>query len=226
MRSPSPSVFARKPGVLALAADPATNPGHLSELARKDRARRTRALVAQNPSTPPEVLIGLLEDFPAQVLGNPAWVLLEMERPGLYADLSSASVLALLKLPAPPPAVFEVSVEWKRGGGRVWDAWTAAVEHPQCPPGVLRRFATFAAEHFRAKAAEHPSTPLDVLETLATERYWRVPAALAFNPSAPLSLIEGLRQHHDEIVRNAATRALQARGQLVLEAPTTPRSTP
>jgi len=70
----------------------------------------------------------------------------------------------------------------------------------------------------RASVARNPNTPPDVLRTLGneeTESEWDVRYAVAENPSTPedtLRLLGNPKTNSDGLVRQAAKRALAARG--------------
>jgi hypothetical protein len=191
------------------AADPNTPPARLAELAAKGRRRATRAAVARNPSTPLDIILRLLEVAPGDVLENPAFPLLLLERPGLFQELSTAAYRALLALPEPPTAAFLAA-------GRRVDLVTqeAVFQHPRLPAEAVAELARDPQDQVRSAAAASALIPVPLLEELSRDPAWEVRSAVALNPRTPLPVIERLakeRGFFEDFVHFAADRALGER---------------
>ena len=78
-----------------VAAESTTNPEILRELALFDD-EKTREAVVSNANTPPEVLVQLGEEFPAQFLDNPVFPLLLLENPNFIRELPLNTLRSIL----------------------------------------------------------------------------------------------------------------------------------
>ncbi len=83
------------------AADPATSPARLQDLARQGGSREKRA-VAANPNAPTEVLLWLARWHWDAVLRNPILPLLLMEDPNFPARLPLIALREILRMEDPP----------------------------------------------------------------------------------------------------------------------------
>jgi hypothetical protein len=79
----------------------ATPPEVLAALAEHELLR-VRNAVARNPNTPADVLVALMERTSAQVLKNPAFSLLLLEHPALFAGLSRRAAAHVARSKACP----------------------------------------------------------------------------------------------------------------------------
>lgn len=68
----------------------------------------------------------------------------------------------------------------------------------------------------RVYIARHKSTPSDILTTLAKNDQWETRMLVAWNPSTPFDLVRRLTRDRHHKVRDAAKRAIEARGLLDL----------
>ena len=91
---------------LELAKNPEKPPEILADLS-KSKNHAIRQAVASNPNTPTEVLFKLGAEFPKELLENPVFDLLILEKPNLLEDLSEDTLIALLKLERVPDYFLE-----------------------------------------------------------------------------------------------------------------------
>ncbi len=157
-----------------------------------------RRAVARKPTTPPEVL---------RTLGNEATESVWEVREAVARNPSTP--LDTLRLLGNKATEFS-------GGVR-----KAVAANRNTPVDLLRLLGNRATEpdwEVRASVARNPNTPPDVLRTLGneeTESEWDVRYAVAENPSTPedtLRLLGNPKTNSDGLVRQAAKRALAARG--------------
>ncbi len=85
-----------------LLANPSADPDELADIWNFGAGLPEEAfqLLARNPNTPPEILVGLLSMHPDDVLRNPVFPLLLLEQPKLLQELPSSTVAALVKAPS------------------------------------------------------------------------------------------------------------------------------
>src|SRR5579884_3030606 len=124
----------------AIAADPATLPARLEQLAQSEELA---PLVAGNPNTTAQMLLRLAEKHPREVLANPVLPLLVVESPEQFTHMPPKTALRLLSVETLPewlptllaqhasPAVREttrhhiqVAGELPEAGWRGWDRAT------------------------------------------------------------------------------------------------------
>jgi hypothetical protein len=176
------------------ASDPSTSPARLEVLSR-NKTKRIVEAVAQNPNTPPAVLLLLAETFPSQVLQNSVLPILLLERPDFLEDayLSTLRKMLFCDAPAPSWLLTFISSRWPRmrsDVARCTDAW----------PELLEEFARDDYEYTRRGAASNPNTPLASLSLLAQDVATYVRCNVAMNPAA-LSLLPTLSEDPNPEVR-------------------------
>lgn len=153
-----------------VANNPSTPPELLQELATSND-KAIRKGVVSNPNTPVDLLLKLGKDFPKQLLNNPILSLLFLENPNLLNEIPLPTLLKMLKQKKVP--VF--FLEW-------------AAEHSDIY--VLRA------------VAQHLHTPTIILEKLVINCNDNVICRLiAKNPITPQNVLTQLTNHNDEIVR-------------------------
>lgn len=89
------------------------NPSAPSELLLKlseSNDETTRKNVAANPNTPTEVLLNLGGEFPEQLLNNPSFFLLWLEKPNILDEMPQTTLLGILKQESVPISLLEWAV--------------------------------------------------------------------------------------------------------------------
>lgn len=116
-----------------LAVDFSTNPELLRQLAVSSD-RLTREAVAANPNTPPDVLLKLGAEFPAQLLENPVFSLLLLENLNLVAEIPLPTLRSILRQENVPLYILEKAADKAN-----LEVQLALVTNVQTPRGVLQR---------------------------------------------------------------------------------------
>jgi hypothetical protein len=177
----------------ALARIVAQNLSATPELLKKLGAMRdvkTRLYVTANPNTPAHVLLKLGRSFPEQLLRNPRFSLLLLEKPNLLPDFLDEMPLntlqELLKLEGLPVRVLEKFAKHQ-------DVWVrAAIAFNSNTPVTLLEELASDREAVRQSVAHNPNTPRSILEELAKDINWLVRQAVASNSNTPGSTLEEL----------------------------------
>lgn len=158
-----------------------------------------RCGVAVNPNVPVDVLFKLGEEFPKQLLENPALSLLLLENPNLFDTLPHPTVNSILKEERIPTFFLNWAINHRRINFSIWLA-----KQPDTPQRTLVEQATRSiAEQsepwceFLESVIQDPNTPDDVLELIATRddrlrnpMMDRVDTALVARPKLPKPVIE------------------------------------
>jgi hypothetical protein len=173
-----------------IASDPSTDPRILQELATvKDRELRQQ--VARNPNTPIEVLWQLGVDFPAEVLENPIFQLLQLEDFDLPAKIPHCTLISLLQCDRVPHLFMQYAL-----GQQDYSLWLAVAYNPHTPASYLENLAHKSRrqdrELLRAVAA-HPHTPPLLLSNIVEISY-RLAQIVAENPHTPVSVLQKILQ--------------------------------
>jgi len=127
-----------------LARDPTTSQATLRRLANRPSAP-TRALVAANPNTPVEVLLGLVKSNPEAVLSNPAFALALLADVALLDRLSNAALVSLARSPSLPPDLARAI-----HSNGLPKARAALAQNAASPPDLLVLLATDAGHEVQA----------------------------------------------------------------------------
>ncbi len=158
-----------------VAANAGTPSAYLEELS-KDKSRRVRQAVAQNPNAPLDCLLNLSREFPAAFFANPLCPLLDLTQPGWYEQVEDLTWLFWLKSEKIPQHwLNQVEAEKRRRGaashsigGQAGDVWVAARLHIALP--ALHT----GGEHITPEmarnigfVARHERTPVPLLHELA-----------------------------------------------------------
>ena len=93
-----------------VAASLTTNPEILRELALFND-KKTREAVVSNANTPPDVLIQLGEEFPAQFLDNPVFPLLLLENPNFIKEIPLHTLRSILQQENVPSYILEQAAD-------------------------------------------------------------------------------------------------------------------
>lgn len=184
----------RTAAVLA-AFNPKTTAAELEALALQ-RDPAARAGVAAHPNTPAPVLAQLARDYPAEVLSNPALLLLRLAHPRMLQSWPHDSLLALIRQPSAPDWVRQHAL---RSGNT--ELLVALASHPTLTPEEFTQLSTHPAWLVRARiAARHDLTP-DTLHHFAQDPDYGVRLALASRADLPAQSVELLRGDPSRFVR-------------------------
>ncbi|HBE19857.1 MAG TPA: hypothetical protein DEG17_21585 [Cyanobacteria bacterium UBA11149] len=116
-----------------IAKNPDTSPEILQELANSHDVT-VRKNIAANPNTPPEVLWKLGEQFPQEILNNPIFDLLLLEKPNLVKEIPSSTLKSILKEDGVPISFLTCAVnQWDR------EILLAITMNPQTPKEALEK---------------------------------------------------------------------------------------
>ena len=207
----------------AAASDPAAQPEVLDRLARDPNVfPESWDLAACHPRTPVETLRDLArpDDLPHAL----AWRVAQ----------NRCAPPQLLENPHTPPDALKALA-----GDECWTPRAGAGENPATAAALLAVLAADENFNVRFFAAKNPATPLESLRALADDDRWEVRAGVALNAAAPPVILEALAADRNKevrryicenastsqnlldvlcgdrkyVVRAAAARALQRRGQ-------------
>lgn len=179
-------------------------------------------LLAANPSTPPDLLAALANDFTLTtdlrpiVAANPAAPLATLREFAAGRALDLARIA--LRHPAyPAPAAADSDVAARRwraihepaalaGLARDKDrvVRTLVAGHPAAPPATLAQLAADKGGPVRAAVAAHPATAPGLLAALARDPDSLVVREVAAHPAAPPALLADLARHDNKFVRRNA----------------------
>ena len=176
---------------LLMARDLATPFFSLIELSRSEDPRVLRAL-AENPSTPPEVLRALLTRFPGEFLRNPVLPLLLLEAPDFFRVCSLAQLQAVI-FRADFPRVFLLDLQSHSDQRVVSVARRALLAHPETQTCELEWFC-HEDRALRRSAAASAKVSEEILEALLCDINVGVRRAAARNPKAPRRFLSLLRR--------------------------------
>lgn len=138
------------------ARNPDTPAPVLAKLVRHP-SPKVRKLAAQNPNTPPELLLGMIHEYAGEVFANPAFALLQLERVNLWRELNEKDLLAFLRVEGFPSSLVALIAADPRQPVREFLA-----NNPLTPEAVLARLAHDASPPVREKLAENLALPRHV----------------------------------------------------------------
>jgi hypothetical protein len=187
------------------ARDPLTPPERLEALAGQGGAVQTA--VAQNPNTPPAVLLELIAVEPEAVLQNEVFPLLLLENPVLLAATPMPALKRVLTESGPVPRraeLLQAAAAHSDSGVRALVAI-----HPSTPPELLARLARDPSLYVRERVASNYKTPPELLSLLARDGEQRVRQVVAGHFATPPEALELLRQDPDQGVRLKIWRRLK-----------------
>jgi hypothetical protein len=174
---------------LPLAENPSTPPDVLAALSA-DEGWEVRQGVAKNPSAPPDVLAALSADenycVRQGVAENPSTPPYVLA--SLSADEDNSVRGRVARNPSTPPDVL-AALSADEG----WEVRAGVARNPSTPPDVLA--ALSADEYYyyvRQDVAKNPSTPPDVLAALSADENYYVRQGVAKNPSTPPDVLAAL----------------------------------
>ena len=217
---------------LGVAANPSCSAVLLADLAA-DPSGTIRALVARNPSIPPEILARLAQNDPHRDIRSTAAS--HPSLPSRLLDLLAADPHhsireAVARHPRCPPELHQrLAADQAPNVRAAIAANTAdpeliavlaarrdnpeirvgiqleAARNPACPPEIASMLALSPNSVVRAAAANHITDP-QLLTALAQDKHDRAPAVVAANPNCPEDTLAMLVSHNAPQVREAATR--------------------
>jgi len=121
---------------LLLAQNPATPP-HLLQQFAATKDEPTLKAVTANPNTPTTVLMKLGEKYPAVLLENPIFALLQLENPNFILEMPQNTLIAFLKVPTLPEYIFTLAA--KRSEPEIL---LVLANHPQTSKTILDKLVT------------------------------------------------------------------------------------
>lgn len=173
------------------ALNPNTSGNRLRELS-KSLDRVIRQAVAQNPNTPPDILVRLFNRFPLQVLHNPVLNLILLERPNFFEEIYYAHKLVFHQNKLP-----DFFLKWAILHPNESIRSTVA-SSPNTPQNYLEQLSEDKQSFVRLQVAANYNSPVHVLTKLAQDRDKLVRQSVAQNPHVSGKILEYLAQ--DNIV--------------------------
>ncbi len=168
-----------------------------------------RLAVAQNPNTPPDVLLRLFNKFPLQVLNNPVLDVLLLENLNFLEELYLANTRIFLEVVGNdniPTHIFEKLAKAKSN-----TLILAVAKNSYTPASTLEYLAQDGLSLVRRTVAANENTPNHTLKQLAKDRYEDVRLAVAENSYAPVNVLEQLAEDEIADVRLAVANNLRRR---------------
>ncbi len=173
------------------ALNPNTSANRLRELS-KILSQGIRQAIAQNPNTPPDVLVILFDKFPLQVLYNPVVKLILIERPNFFEEIYDNNKLVFHKYKLPDFfyewAIFNLNESIR----------TAVASSSKTPENYLEQLSEDKQPFVRLQVAANHNSSAHTLKKLAQDREKSVRKSVARNPHVPTNILEQLAR--DEIV--------------------------
>jgi len=209
--------------LIAEARDPSTPFERLEALVKHPEVEVRRALLA-NPHLISRnnegfiytyLLTKLAREFPEEVAIHPMFVLHALVEP------DEAMMDTVKHVVQRTSDVGLIGYLWRTWGPTSWWVRQGMALNPSTPPEVLLILGNRGTEsdgYVRKAVASNPNTPEDTLRLLGnqkTESEWTVRVAVASNPHTPedtLQRMSNAQTEPDEDVREAAMKALAARG--------------
>ncbi|KAF3887348.1 MULTISPECIES: variant leucine-rich repeat-containing protein [Nostocales] len=189
------------------ASDQNTPAERLRELAAKGNTT-IRSAVAQNPNTPPDLLLQLFYFLPVEVLNNPAIPLLLLENPNFLTELYQSNNLVFLNHEL-PLFFLEWAIHQPDESIKIALAKSFFVAaNTQTSESTLQKLARDIMDNVRLITAQNKNTPTDALETLAKDRNEKVRFAVANNSSTPIATLKNLANDNNPSVSAAAKNSL------------------
>jgi hypothetical protein len=158
-------------------------------------------LVAQNPNTHEELLLGLAAKYPREFIENPVSVLLLLERPGLIGKLPKSTILAIVRLPA-------LSVEWLQiiASYPNQEVQTSLAQHPNTPAQVLQLLARSKFWQPQEAIAKRQDVSPALLQLCAEGRFIIVLEAIAVHPRTAPALLSSMLEYREVSIRSRAAK--------------------
>jgi hypothetical protein len=171
-----------------MAASPNTDP----QILRKLEIRRS---IARNPNTPTDLLWQLGIDFPEEILANPIFELLQLERLHLAAEIPHCTLTSLLQCDRVPRAFMDYAVSQQD-----YSLWLAVAYNPLAPSPLLTTLAHRSRnqdrELIRAVAA-HPNAPPQLLAEII-EISSSLAQIVAENHQTPIEVLQKILHNYGQ----------------------------
>ena len=169
------------------ALNPNTSANRLRELS-KSFDRVIRQAVAQNPNTPPDILVRLFDKFPLQVLHNPVLNLILLEKPNFLEEIYYTYKLVFHQNKLP-----DFFIKWAVFNPNESIRSTVA-SSPKTSQNYLEHLSKDKQSFVRIQVAANYNSPVHVLEQLAQDRDKLVRESVAQNPHVSPKILEYLAQ--------------------------------
>lgn len=169
-----------------VAANPAAPADLLQELATSND-KTTQKAVAANPNTPTKILMKLGMKYPALLLENPIFALLQLENPNFILEMPQNTLMALIKLPTPPEYILTLATKRPE-----LDLLLFLVNNLQTPKTILEKLITSKNKQVAQAAKLHLNWAQEISQPLPN------------NPQEVLSRflrdIDFTHEKHEEII--------------------------
>ncbi|HBE19856.1 MAG TPA: hypothetical protein DEG17_21590 [Cyanobacteria bacterium UBA11149] len=186
---------------LQIAQNPHTSPEVLRKLANCFD-RMTRRNVAANPNIPTDILWELGQQFPQEILNNPIFSLLLLEKPNLVEEIPPSTLKSILKEDDVPISFLNWALNQRDREMRF-----AIVMNRQTPQKILDKLIhsdDSLDREILLTIAINPKTPKEILAKLlqSNDRLDReIALAITMNPETPKEiLVQLLHSNNMEIV--------------------------
>jgi hypothetical protein len=177
------------------ASDENTSIKRLKELINT-KSGKIRSAVAQNPNTPPDILLKLFDEFPLHVLNNPVFEFLLIENPNFYDELFQVN-RDVFNEDGLPSSFLKWGVNHSDESIRI-----AVAKSPNTPQSFLIELAHDKDKDVRHKVAGNYNTPKEILDKLSDDSTISVRIGVAGNPYTSESVLEKLAVDKDYEVRS------------------------
>ena len=157
---------------------------------------QVQAAVASHPNAPAWLLGELGEQWPAEVLSNPALPLLRLADPQLLRHWPARTVERLTAQPDAPPWLLRQAASHP-----VIDVQLATVVHPDLPEDVLDTLGTSPFWTIREYVARKPALSPALLQALARDVDYSVRLTVAGCPDLPQAVRHDLGRDAHPLVR-------------------------
>jgi hypothetical protein len=181
---------------LAKAQSPKTPPDELRQLATS-KAIAIRRAVAQNPSTPTEILLVLAAELPVEFCENPIFSLLLFESPSFIDKIPPRTLSKLFRFEALPSIFLEKANEEVR---------IYAARLKDTSVHILRQLAVDPSKGVRAQVARNEKLPSDLVEKLSQDSEVTVRQAVSLRQTLTAEIAERLSIDKEAEVRSSVAR--------------------
>ncbi len=179
----------------------------------QDAEAEVRRAVAKNPNTPENILLRLGKEFSDDVVANPIFSIILLEKPEsnfFRLSLARSSTLSeelMAKLAVDPDEKIRCAIA--RNPNTSISLLEKLVEESFnriFKDDEYEDYDFYPGEDIRAHVSENPKTPPALLEKLMQDESSRVRLAVAQNPNAPASILARLAESRMVELRHAVVR--------------------
>lgn len=198
-----------------IAQNPHTSPELLRKLAHSSDIL-TRRNVAVNPNIPTDVLWKLGQQFPQEILNNPIFYLLLIEKPDLVKEIPYHTLKSIILRGDDVPISF---INWALHQ-RDREMRFAIVRNRQTPHKILDRLFysnNCWDQEMLLAIAMHPKTPKEILAKLLQSKDSLDPEivlAIAMNPETPKEILVKLRHSNNREIVEAVKLHVNLAGEM------------